>query len=324
MKNYYKILGISNFNATEQDITRAFRILARRYHPDINPNQDATEKFKEINECYKILKDNEKRKKYDLKLKEYISKTYSKNNTEIKKEIFNENKKNSSYIIHSLQKTKNIISKKTVKTNIEIFSKRLKEQLKKYNIFDFSKDKKTLSKNLTTEQLNIIEIILQPKEAIFGTKKNIIIEKKEILITIPPNSFDGKIIKLKSSNNNDELLIITKIEKNNFIQIEKKGLIVNLPISFKESVLGAKIKIQTLDGQCYVTIPPHINSGSELRLQNRGILHLNGSRGDLFLRIQIQSSNFNQDKNFQNAINEIDKYFDYELRNQTIETTIKL
>src|SRR5216684_2727989 len=64
-KDYYKILGVSK-DASEKDIKQAYRKLARKYHPDVNPdNKEAEEKFKEINEANEVLSDPEKRQKYD-------------------------------------------------------------------------------------------------------------------------------------------------------------------------------------------------------------------------------------------------------------------
>jgi len=64
-KNFYDILGV-NHNASQQEIKRAYRQLARKYHPDVNPGDNSAEaKFKEINEAYEVLSDKENRKKYD-------------------------------------------------------------------------------------------------------------------------------------------------------------------------------------------------------------------------------------------------------------------
>ncbi len=322
MKNYYKILGLNNLNATEKDITRAYRILARRYHPDINQNQDATEKFKEISESYQTLRNSEKRDKYDLKLKEYISDKYKENSADIKKNIRG-HQDNSYYVVHSLKKAKNLIEKSSFKRNIEKLSKKLKNNIEKYNIFDFSNNTKKHVHDNPYEQLNIIEIMLSPKEAIFGTKKTIFIGKKEISITLPKNSYNGNIIKLKATSNNEELLVITRVRKDNFLQIEQRGIIINFPITFKEAVLGTKIKVPTFDGPCYITIPPKTNSGNELRVKNKGILQTDETRGDLFLKIFIQVQKEVQEESFQNAVNEIDKYFDYDARNKIIEKLIE-
>jgi curved DNA-binding protein len=63
-RDYYEILGVSR-NATQDEIQKTFRKLARKYHPDVNKASDAEKRFKEINEAYEVLKDPEKRKKYD-------------------------------------------------------------------------------------------------------------------------------------------------------------------------------------------------------------------------------------------------------------------
>ena len=80
MKNYYKILGL-NLNATKKEISHAYKILAKKYHLDINKEESVAEKFKEISESYRILNNPLSKKNYDEKLKNYILKTYSSNTT---------------------------------------------------------------------------------------------------------------------------------------------------------------------------------------------------------------------------------------------------
>jgi curved DNA-binding protein len=64
-KDYYRTMGVSR-DASQEEIRKAYRTLARKYHPDVNPNNpEAVERFKEINEAYEVLRDEEKRKKYD-------------------------------------------------------------------------------------------------------------------------------------------------------------------------------------------------------------------------------------------------------------------
>ena len=80
MKNYYKILGL-NLNATKKEISHAYKILAKKYHLDINKEESVAEKFKEISESYRTLNNPLSKKNYDEKLKNYILKTYSSNTT---------------------------------------------------------------------------------------------------------------------------------------------------------------------------------------------------------------------------------------------------
>lgn len=80
MKNYYKILGL-NLNATKKEISHAYKILAKKYHQDINKEESVAEKFKEISESYRTLNNPLSKKNYDEKLKNYILKTYSSNTT---------------------------------------------------------------------------------------------------------------------------------------------------------------------------------------------------------------------------------------------------
>lgn len=80
MKNYYKILGL-NLNATKKEISHAYKIFAKKYHPDINKEESVAEKFKVISESYRTLNNPLSKKNYDEKLKNYILKTYSSNTT---------------------------------------------------------------------------------------------------------------------------------------------------------------------------------------------------------------------------------------------------
>ncbi|MGI6681078.1 MAG: J domain-containing protein [Bdellovibrionota bacterium] len=203
MKNYYKILGL-NFNATQKEISKAYKTLARKYHPDINNEPDASEKFKEISESYETLKNLTLKQEYDEKIKKIIISAYTKSASLYNSQ--NNSQKNN-------QKDNNQKNIKTTKKS------RLKTLLKKYlnrikntpSLFRFSKkDKKEIC--IKDDKLfDFLEIYLTPKEAIMGTKKTILVDKEKLTLKLQGKIFKEKILKIKHKGN--PIFIILKIKK---------------------------------------------------------------------------------------------------------------
>ena len=312
MKDYYKILGV-NSSATHDEIRRAYRILARRYHPDVNPGKSSEDKFKTISAAYEILSDPKKRSSYDLdyeriQLASYAEKFSEKIAAQFKKQKTSHTKKQSTNKsaekndLSSLTKAKNSVNSRL-------------QQIKNF----FTPKKQKHKNNL--KSISIIEISVNIKEALYGQKKTIEIPtidgNRKISVNIPPGVKSGSVLRLKHSQKNtseEEIVLIIRVAHHPYISIQNKGLVVEVPVSIQEALFGANITLPTLDEAALVKIPPSSQSGSEIRLKNKGILQKDGQRGDLIYKLQIKIPQSVSAVGLKDKINDIDKYYEEPVR----------
>ena len=306
MKNYYSILGVTP-DSTEVEIKSAYRSLARKYHPDINPS--GTTKFKDITEAYETLSDQKKKLQYDT-----INGFFKSKKEEEEKQYTSSDKAKEEY---TKTKTEEEPKKKGKKSKI---SQNINEIFKD---FGRSKDKKESSingKDITEE----ITITIQ--EAIEGTNKIINIlhsstcphckgrkfingaecntcngtgeknELKKINIKIPSGIKSGTKLRIANEGNkgknggkNGNLYVVINIQKNSHINCENNDLIYNIPITPYEAALGTNISIPTHDGNISLKIPPKTNSGQKFRIAGQGIKK-NGKTGDIIVVVNIEFS----------------------------------
>ena len=306
MKNYYSILGVTP-DSTEVEIKSAYRSLARKYHPDINPS--GTTKFKDITEAYETLSDQKKKLQYDT-----INGFFKTSKKEDEKQYTSSDKAKEEY---TKTKTEEEPKKKGKKSKI---SQNINEIFKD---FGRSKDKKESSingKDITEE----ITITIQ--EAIEGTNKIINIlhsstcphckgrkfingaecntcngtgeknELKKINVKIPSGIKSGTKLRIANEGNkgknggkNGNLYVVINIQKNSHINCENNDLIYNIPITPYEAALGTNISIPTHDGNISLKIPPKTNSGQKFRIAGQGIKK-NGKTGDIIVVVNIEFS----------------------------------
>lgn len=379
MKNYYKILGL-NFNASKKDISHAYKMLAMKYHPDVNKEKDAQEKFKEISESYQTLKDPLLKKEYDIKFKNFILNAYkesvegSQNSGTYGASYTNQNKYQNSYqsayynaYTNSYFTSKNDTNNKKHFFNNEIFKKIFKKNSKisaHHNIFSSIRNKLKMRENENKKKrvltffnvllapikyvLLLLVIIIRllflpfiicyrkhitnkqnlfyfynvditPVEAIFGTYKILIFKGKDIKVLLPPHSYNGKVLSFKFKNEKKPVIVYVNVIEDEYIEVNKKGIIINVPVSFKEAVMGGEIKVPTPKGIVNVMLPSSTKSGTLIRIVDSKMVLKNGTVIDIYFRIVIKTpKKFNNDS-FRNAINEIDKYFNYNNRDDEIK-----
>lgn len=297
-KDYYKILGVSR-NATQDEINKAYRKLAKKYHPDFNPgNKEAEEKFKEINEAYEVLKDPEKRKRYDMlganwehgqnfepppgfENIRFHFRTSGGGGFEGFSDFFD-------LIFGDLfgDKTSSGRGRKsyTYYSSSDPFSG---------SYGDFFNGYSGSQKGLDAEA----EIELTLEEAYKGGTKIITINQegvpKTLTVNIPAGVSEGSKIRLANQGHlgpggrRGDLYLKVKLLPHHLFKVEGNNVILELPLTPWEAALGCEITVPTLDGRIDLKIPPGTNSGQKLRVKGKG-LGRGTKRGDFFAQVLIK------------------------------------
>ena len=312
MKNYYSILGVSP-DSTESEIKSAYRSLARKYHPDINPK--GGDKFKEIYEAYETLSDPKKKFQYDTINGFFKTKNNEEKQFTSSEKVESEYKKNN----QKENKEKSVKNESLKKDN---FSKKINDI---FNGFNKNKVKNKKEKPTPKRGSDIYEeIIISINEAIDGTERLINVvhtsacpqckgrkfingsecpvcngtgekyEKRKITVKIPSGVKTGSKLRIKNEGNrgenggkNGDLYLKIKVNKESSLEVNGDNIIYNIPISPYEAVLGCNVSINSFEGNISLKIPPMTNSGQKFRLAGQGIKK-GGRAGDIIVTINIE------------------------------------
>ncbi|PMP66011.1 MAG: integrase [Thermodesulfobacterium geofontis] len=279
-KDYYEILGVPR-NATQEEIKKAYRRLAMKYHPDRNRgNKEAEEKFKEINEAYAVLSDPEKRRLYDM----YGSAEFERRYTT--EDIFR------GFDFESIFKDLGIDlggfferNRRGGKTFIfdlgNLFSNLFGTYFGEEEISPFGEVYETIQMDLP---LTIEDILKRGEKEVFlpGTYET-------IKIKIPKGVKDGQIlrIKRKEGRKTKEYLFRVKIVPDSGYRVEDGNIIIEKEIPLTSFLLGDEIEVITPDGKKVKTkVPPLVKPGAKLRLRGLGLPLEGGIQGDLYVILQ--------------------------------------
>ena len=271
-KDYYKILGLDTNKVNIDEIKIAYREQAKKYHPDVNSGDNrAEERFKDINEAYKILSEPTTRKKYDRMWNSHIGKKKSK-----------------------IAKKSTENTKKTA-TRGEIFNALFGIE----NINDEGLHKNQNSKVPTQGEDIETEIPISIIEGFFGQTKKISLrtvsgKMKNFEINIPAGIRNGEKIRLigqgkpgTNGGKNGDLLFKIKIIEEKKYKLIGADIYTDLNISPWEAVLGTKIEVDAIDETIGVYIPQGIETGEEIHISNKGYKDNKGGRGEFIIRIKI-------------------------------------
>jgi DnaJ-class molecular chaperone len=156
-------------------------------------------------------------------------------------------------------------------------------------------------------------------DAIFGVKKALEIPEPEgqrkVSVKIPAGVRSGSVIRLRAKNMpNEDLVLIVRVAAHPFLTIQARGLVAEIPITIQEAIVGAHISVPTLDEAVSIKIPPGSQSGSELRLKNRGLTLKDGTRGDLFVRLMIRVPETADAVGLKEKASELDAYYSNNVR----------
>lgn len=347
MENYYEILSL-NTSATFEEIRRAYRILARRYHPDVNPGKASEEKFKTIARAHSVLSDPEKRKTYDLELEAHLkTRVHGHHQTYQRAQQRYDNARRRFYEAKHQNFGKvdpagpeepsqpppqrprppapnpfSGLSKKA-----QDFLKFLNKPIGKSSARPrsgsaqrsgaHSQPKEHQPEPSGIVKISVVEVSVSIRDAVHGVKKTVEISEPEgvrkISVNIPPGVRNGSVVHLRSKSQED-LVIIVRVALHPFLSIQPKGLVAEVPISVNEAISGASISVPTLEEPVVLKIPPASQSGTEIRLKEKGILLRDGTRGDLFIRLLVKVPETSMAVGIKEKATELDLYYSTPVR----------
>lgn len=290
-KDFYAILGV-NKNASADEIKKAFRKLAVKYHPDRNPdNKQAEERFKEISEAYEVLSDPEKRQKYD-QFGQYWKQAgqggWPGGNAGVDMGGFDFSQYgNFEEFINEL------LGRFSTPGGTGTGTYRYRTTTggpTGFGSYGSGFDTQTPAANREAT------LRLTFSEAFRGVQKRLNLGKEIIEVRIPPGAKTGSRVRVRGkgaaspySQNRGDLYLNIELEPHPFFQFEDDNLVGEVPITPDEAVLGTSVEVPTPDGTVTVKIPPGIRSGQSLRLRGKGWVHPKNGRGDQLVKVMIET-----------------------------------
>ncbi len=272
--DYYKTLGISK-TATEKDIKTAYRKLARKYHPDLNPdNKKAEKKFKEINEANEVLSNSENRKKYDKYGKDW------KHGEEYEKAKRQQQRQSQN------QSAQQDFSNKEYSDFFESM---------------FGGGRPSYSQGRSPKfkgQDYNAELHLNLKDVYTTQQQVLTVNGKKIRLTIPAGVENGQVIKIKGKGGlginggpNGDLYIKFIIDNHTQFKREGNNLYHNVDLDLYTSILGGEITVNTFNSKVKLKIEPETKNESKVKLKGKGfpIYKKEGKFGDLIITYHIKT-----------------------------------
>ncbi|MFT5858137.1 MAG: curved DNA-binding protein [Flavobacteriaceae bacterium] len=270
--DYYKILGVSK-TATEKQLKTAFRKLARKYHPDLNPdNKDAEVKFKEINEANEVLSDPENRKKYDK-----YGKDWKHGEEHEKAQRQQRSQRQSGQQGFSNDEYSDFFE--------SMFgggrASQGRAQSPKFKGQDFN-----------------VELHLKLKDVYTSQKQVFTVKGKKNRLTIPAGVENGQVIKVKGKGGagvnggpNGDLFIKFIIDNQTEFKREGNNLYQHVDLDLYTAILGGEITLDTFSGKVKLKITPETKNESKVKLKGKGfpIYKKVGKFGDLIVTYHLKT-----------------------------------
>lgn len=270
-KDYYKILGLENSKVSLDEIKTAYREQAKKYHPDVNVgNKLSEERFKDINEAYRVLSVASSKRKYDRMWNNHVGKSNIK---------YEESKRGSGSIFSDF---------------FNLFFGELNEE----EIETRKTQRKNKKQPVKGEDVETA-IDISIEDAFYGTKKKISLrtvegKMKSFEVKIPAGIREHEKIRLlgqgklgSNGGNNGDLFINIHIKDNERFKIKGYDLYTDLLLTPWEAALGTRANIKGIDNESTIYIPQGIQSGEKITIPEQGYKDAKGGRGNLIAQVKV-------------------------------------
>ncbi|WP_248355586.1 DnaJ C-terminal domain-containing protein [Anaeromyxobacter oryzae] len=285
-RDLYEILGVSR-TATAEELKRAYRKLAKKYHPDVNPgNKAAEEKFKEVTAAFEVLSDEKRRKLYDEFGADSLRSGFDE-------------KRAAEY----RQWRRQGAPPGGMPFDFGDFST---VNVGDYGAFDFgsifgeifgggrgarARRSPIPAQGVHTEA----EITVDLRDAVVGGERDVRIDGRTLRVKIPAGVDDGSQIRLAGQGGRGQhggpagdLYLTVRLREHPNVRREGRDLYLDLPVTVPEAVHGAEVRLPTFEGPVALRVPAGAQSGMKLRLRAKGLPDLKGgARGDLYAVVQV-------------------------------------
>lgn len=271
-KDYYKILELETNKVSIDEIKTAYREQAKKYHPDVNIGvRGAEERFKDINEAYQALINEQTRRKYDrlwnsrIGRKKAKAKKAEENKTTTRSEILNV-----LFGLDGLKSQETTYKRKNKDVKVPIQGEDVETQIPISVIEGFYGQAKSISLRTVNGKMRTFEV------------------------KIPAGIRNGEMIRLigqgkpgENGGKNGDLLIRINMEQDKKYKLVGSDIYTELNISPSEAVLGAKVNVDAIDESLGVYIPKGIETGEEIQIEQKGYKDGKGGRGKFIIKVKI-------------------------------------
>ena len=270
-RDYYEVLGVSK-NASDDEIKKAYRKLALKYHPDRNPgDKEAEAKFKEASEANEVLSDKQKRARYDQFGHAGVGNGSTGGPSGNPFSGYSYGGQEFNFNFGGADGFDDILS----------------------NLFGFGGGRTRRNRGSDYRTTLVIDF----KDAIFGTTKKISVEGNEITLKVPAGIDDGQAIRLRGrggpapekGGENGDLLVQIRVQPHKTINREGYILLSEQHISMVDAALGTEVEVETSDGEVTMKIPAGTQSGTPFKLSKHGVPMNNGERGPHIINIVVDT-----------------------------------
>ena len=282
-KDYYKTLGVEK-NADQYAIKKAYRKLARQYHPDINPNNQAAEdKFKEVNEAYEVLSDPEKRKQYDQFGADWqrYQQTGANGSGFDWSQYANQNGQERTYTYRTAEDLNDIFGESGDYSDF-------------FETLFGARQQQTGPRRGRDSEASV-EISLD--EAYRGTRRMLSKDGREVEVRIPAGMKTGSRVRLpgqgapgRDGGAPGDLFLVVQVLPDERFEQRGEDLYTEFDLPLYTAILGGKAEVTTLDSPVLLSIPPETANGKLFRLSGRGMPNTKNpsEKGDLYAKAVVR------------------------------------